>query len=47
MTFYQQAFGLHHEVIRHTRGGDFSSIGFGRYGENDFFLLTLVLRGSS
>ena len=42
MAFYQQAFGVRHEVIRRTRDRDFSSIVFGSYGENDFFLLTLV-----
>jgi DNA-binding transcriptional MerR regulator len=40
--FYQRAFGFHYDVTRRTDDADYSSFMFGKYGENDFFLIHLL-----
>lgn len=40
--FYQEAFGMNEQVIRHTEDADFSGYQFGSYGQPNFFLLNLV-----
>jgi DNA-binding transcriptional MerR regulator len=40
--FYEEAFGLTEQVIRHTDSEDFSGFQFGEYGQPGFFLLVLV-----
>ena len=42
IAFYQQAFGFHYDVTRRTENEEYSSFVFGKYGENDFFLLHLL-----
>jgi DNA-binding transcriptional MerR regulator len=42
IAFYQQAFGFHYDVTRRTEDAEYSSFVFGKYGENDFFLLHLL-----
>ena len=42
VTFYQQAFGLPHKVIRRTGDAEFSGFTFGEYGQDSFFLLVLI-----
>jgi predicted enzyme related to lactoylglutathione lyase len=42
VTFYQQAFGLPHKVIRRTGDAEFSGFTFGEYGQDSFFLLVLT-----
>ena len=40
--FYQDAFGMRYDVIRRTEDDDFSSLVFGDYGQDGFFLLVLM-----
>ena len=42
VTFYRRAFGFHHDVTRRTDEADYSGFVFGKYGEDDFFLLHLI-----
>ncbi len=40
--FYEDAFGLAQQVIRHTEDADYDGYLFGDYGQPGFFLLLLV-----
>lgn len=42
MAFYQQAFGVHYDVIRRTEDNEYSAFMFGTYGHDDFFILVLL-----
>jgi len=42
VTFYQQAFGLQHQIIRRTGDAEYSGFTFGEYGQESFFLLVLI-----
>jgi len=42
VAFYEKAFGFRYDTARRTSDGDYSAFIFGRYGQDDFFLIHLI-----
>ncbi len=42
VAFYARAFGFRYDTARRTQDADYSAFIFGRYGQDDFFLIHLV-----
>jgi DNA-binding transcriptional MerR regulator len=47
VAFYQKAFGFHYDVTRRTDSAEYSGFVFGKYGDDEFFLLHLLAADES